>query len=70
MERLGEVEGVEVSLPRGEEGKGTSPGRGRLERGLKYLGDVTQQDSRESLRQRTLKGSRVLGPYNYSSSSQ
>ena len=33
--------------------------------GLKYLGDVTYQDSRTSLGQRTLKGSRDLGRYNY-----
>ena len=40
-------------------------GRGRPEMGLKYLGDVTYQDSRASLGQRTLKRSRELGRYNY-----
>ena len=69
--RLGEGERVEVLLlPRGEEGKGILSGRGRLERGLKYLGDVTYQVSTASLGQRTLKGSRDLGSHNYTRSFQ
>lgn len=42
----------------------------RIREGLRHLGDVTQQDSRESLGQKTLSDSRKLGPYNSNGSFQ
>lgn len=59
----GEVRGAGDTTQR-EPRQGNSWERGGSERGFNYLGDVTQQDARESLGQRTLKGCRDMGPYN------
>lgn len=57
-------EGGSITTQRGRR-KGNSQGEEDQRGGLKYLGDVTYQDSRASLGQRTLKGSRDLGHYSY-----
>lgn len=63
-EEVGEG-GMEVSLPRGKEVKGTPQGeeewRGGVERRPKNLDDVIPHDSRESLGQENFEGQQGLG---------